>query len=152
MYYHKRWINPQLHSHSLLTSSLHCLISHSWCRDSQPDHNVTSACRICATAEPTGCGFISRVLLVAETCFLGAATHLLKPGTVLLLIWQRISISQSHDRTESSTWNVVMKHLSSSSLIKINLQHSFCLCEILISCLRKHKIWGCGEMSWFFAF
>lgn len=57
--------------------------------------------------------------------------------------------SSAGPRTGSSTWTVIIKHLSTSTITDVKLQHPFVFkCEILISRLKELKIGG-HDVSWF---
>lgn len=56
IYHQKRWISPQLHTRSLLSFSLHCLLLTGGLSQSQwLQARSSSAQRICSTAGPTDC-------------------------------------------------------------------------------------------------
>ncbi len=79
---------PTIPPHFLCSVSSQLEDSRRWCSDSQPDHNVTSACRISARAEPIDCvlSFVCPEGCL-KRCFPGAMME--KPGMVLLqILWQ----------------------------------------------------------------
>lgn len=123
------WMDPHIHTLSLCIVSSHPEGSRTWRRDSKtrPQCVIPPAGSVPQQSKHTA--WEPRWTCWSPDwccCRYGAASE------EILLLCQ--SLSGLHTcsfstqlRSESSTWHVTMKHLSTSLLVKIKLQHSLCL-------------------------